>query len=371
MKIAQVAPLTESVPPRLYGGTERVVAVLSDELVRLGHDVTLFASGDSRTRATLAAAWPRALRLDGCEDMMAPHLLMLEQVAKRAHEFDVVHFHLSQFHFSLARRLETPHVTTLHGRLDLAELPALFDEFTDIPVVSISDAQREPLPHANWAATIYHGLPSDVLRFSPRPDGYLAFLGRISPEKGVDRAIAIATRSRCRLKIAAKIDNADRQYFERDIRHLLDHPLVEFIGEIDEKQKAMFLGGATALLFPIDWPEPFGLVMIEAMACGTPVVAFRGGSVEEIIDPGATGYVVDSVDEAVAAVGRIGRLSRRACRTEFERRFSARRMAIDHLRLYEALVADRAELVAGRAGIAADRAPLVSGGNQVMVTGAA
>ena len=342
MRIAQVAPLMESVPPQLYGGTERVVAFLTDALVRLGHDVTLFASGDSRTTARLVPAWPQALRLGGrCDDSLAPHLLMLEEVAARAREFDVLHFHVSQFHFSLARRLPTAHITTLHGRLDIPELPPLYREFNDIPVVSISDAQREPLPDAGWVGTIHHGLPLDLLRFQPRQGRYLAFVGRIAREKRVDRAIAIATACGQPLRIAAKVDPADREYFEREIRHLLDNPLVEFIGEISEDQKSDFLGGATALLFPIDWPEPFGLVMIEALACGVPVVAFRGGSVPEIIDHGETGFIVDTLAEAIEATRHMHRLDRRQCRATFERRFNVTRMAAEYVALYERLIARR------------------------------
>jgi len=342
MRIAQVAPLIESVPPELYGGTERVVAFLTDELVKRGHDVTLFASGDSRTSARLVPAWPRALRLGGpCQDALAPHLLMLEQVAQRAEDFDVLHFHISQFHFSLVRRLPVAHLTTLHGRLDLPELPPLFAEFSDVPVASISDAQRRPLPDAGWIGTVHHGLPLDLLEFHPDPGSYLAFLGRIAPEKRVDRAIAIATACGQPLRIAAKVDPFDRRYFERDIRPLLDHPLVEFIGEISEEQKSDFLGGASALLFPIDWPEPFGLVMIEAMACGVPVVAYRGGSVTEVIDHGVTGFVVDTLGQAIEATRAVARLSRRRCRSVFERRFSVTRMAADYEALYEGLVAAR------------------------------
>ncbi len=339
MRIAQIAPLAESMPPLLYGGTERVVAFLTDELVRLGHDVTLFASADSRTSAQLVPVWPRALRLDArCRDTLAPHVLMLEETVRRAAEFDVIHFHISQFHYPVVRRLSVPHVTTLHGRLDLPELAPLYREFRDIPVVSISDAQRDPVPEAGWVATVHHGLPRDLLPFHPEPGRYLAFLGRISPEKRVDRAIAIAIACRQPLKIAAKVDGDDREYFERDIRHLLDHPLVEFIGEISEEQKGEFLGGATALLFPIDWPEPFGLVMIEALACGVPVVAFRGGSVVEVIDEGLTGFIVDTLDEAVAATRKVHSLDRRACRAAFERRFTATRMAADHVAMYERLI---------------------------------
>ncbi|MCA1651942.1 MAG: glycosyltransferase family 4 protein [Acidobacteria bacterium] len=341
MRIAQIAPLSESVPPKLYGGTERVVSFLTDELVRLGHAVTLFASGDSRTTATLVAVCDEALRLNtSCRDHLAPHVLMLEQVAQRADEFDIIHFHIAQLHFPIARRLRhVAHVTTLHGRLDLDELRPLYHEFTDVPVVSISDAQREPLPDAGWVATIHHGLPPELLTYHPKPGAYLAFLGRISPEKRVDRAIAIAVASGTRLRIAAKVDPADRDYFERDIRPLLANPLVEFIGEIGEGDKGAFLGGAKALLFPIDWPEPFGLVMIEALACGVPIVAFAGGSVREVIDHGVTGYVVDSLDEAIEATRHIANIERRACRAAFERRFTADRMASQYAQLYHQLVA--------------------------------
>ncbi len=342
MRIAQVAPLFESVPPRLYGGTERVVAFLTDELVRLGHDVTLFASGDSETLARLIPVWPNALRLDAsCRDYVAPHVLMVEEVTQRAHEFDVIHFHISQFHLPVVRRLPVAHVTTMHGRLDLPELAPLFAEFQDVPVVSISDAQREPLPEAGWISTIHHGLPLHLLSFNPGPGKYLAFLGRIALEKRVDRAIAIATACGQQLRIAAKVDPADRDYFEHEVRPLLDNPLVEFIGEINEQDKGAFLGQATALLFPIDWPEPFGLVMIEALACGVPVVAFRGGSVPEVIDDGVTGFIVDSLEDAIAATQKVHRLDRRRCREVFERRFTATRMAVDHVALYEHLLERR------------------------------
>ena len=340
MRIAQVAPLTEAVPPQLYGGTERVVAFLTDELVRCGHDVTLFASGDSRTSAHLVASWPRALRLDGACDGLSPHILMLEEVLRRASEFDVIHFHIAQFHFPSARRLAVPHVTTLHGRLDIAQFAPLYREFNDIPVVSISDAQRDPLPDAGWVATVHHGLPENLLAFHREPGHYLAFIGRISPEKRVDRAIEIATACGVPLRIAAKVDPADRTYFESEIRHLLDNPLVEFIGEIGESQKAAFLGGASALLFPIDWPEPFGLVMIEALACGTPVVAFRGGSVVEVIDEGVTGFVVDCMADAIEATRNIQRLNRQQCRATFERRFNVTGMAAEYVAVYERLVAE-------------------------------
>jgi glycosyltransferase involved in cell wall biosynthesis len=340
MRIAQVAPLSESVPPQLYGGTERVVAYLTDELVRQGHDVTLFASGDSRTTAKLVATCPQALRLAGCTDFLAPHLLHVEQVAKRAREFDVIHFHIALLHSPLFRRLQVPHVTTLHGRLDLPELSAFYREYGEMPQVSISDAQRQPIPHARWVGTIHHGLPAGELKFSPRGGEYLAFLGRISPEKRADRAIAIAKACGWRLKIAAKVDPADRDYFEREIRPLLDHPLVEFIGEIGETQKSAFLGGAKALLFPIDWPEPFGLVMIEALACGTPVIAFRGGSVEEILEHGVTAFIVDNLDEAIAATRRVGELSRFTCRRAFDRRFTSAHMAAGYTQLYRRLIGE-------------------------------
>jgi glycosyltransferase involved in cell wall biosynthesis len=338
LRIAQVAPLSESVPPQLYGGTERVVAFLTDELVRQGHAVTLFATADSRTSAKLVPISPTAQRLAGCRDYLAGLVLLIEEVMQRTDEFDVVHFHIAQLHFPMARRLRTPHVTTLHGRLDMPELVPLYREFSDIPVVSISDAQRIPLPEAGWLGTVYHGLPRELLRFYQEPGQYLAFLGRISPEKRVDRAIAIATACGWPLKIAAKVDPADRDYFEQHIRSLLDHPLVEFIGEIGESQKSEFLGRAKALLFPIDWPEPFGLVLIEALACGTPIVAFSGGSVPEILEDGVTGFVVQSLEEAIAATRDIERLDRAACRASFERRFTASRMASDYVRLYEQLI---------------------------------
>jgi glycosyltransferase involved in cell wall biosynthesis len=339
VRIAQVAPLIESVPPRLYGGTERVVAFLTDELVKLGHEVTLFASGDSQTLARLGSVWPQALRLDGtCRDILAPHVLMLEEVTKRALEFDVIHFHIAHFHLPIVRRLPVAHLTTMHGRLDMPELAPLFAEFHDVPVVSISDAQRVPLPEAGWIGTIHHGLPVDLLRFDPGPGQYLAFLGRIAREKRVDRAIAIATACGQPLRIAAKVDPADRDYFEDEIRPLLDNPLVEFIGEITDREKAAFLGQATALLFPIDWPEPFGLVLIEALACGVPVVAFRGGSVPEVIDDGVTGFIVDCLEDAIVATRNIHRLDRKRCREVFEDRFNATRMAREHVALYELLV---------------------------------
>lgn len=347
MRIAEVAPLYESVPPKLYGGTERVVAYLTDELVAQGHDVTLFASGDSHTPATLVPVAPAALRLDpSCRDQLAWHVLMTEMVAARMSAFDIVHFHIAHVHFPLVRRLGMPHVTTMHGRLDMPELVPFFDEFSDMPAISISNAQRAPLPGMNWVETIHHGLPEGLLRFRPGPNDYLAFLGRISPEKRADRAIAIATALGWPLKIAAKVDHADVDYFDDVIRPLLDNPLVQFVGEIGEAEKNDFLGHARALLFPIDWPEPFGLVMIEALACGTPVVAFRGGSVEEILEPGVTGFIVDSMEEAIEATSCIDMIDRRACRRAFERRFTARRMAHQHLATYARVIDEKTEATA-------------------------
>lgn len=336
MRIAQIAPLYESVPPRLYGGTERIVSYLTEELVRNGHDVTLFASGDSVTSAELVPVCERALRLDGnCVDPLAHHIVLMEHVFKRAHEFDILHFHVDYLHFPLSRRQETSHLTTLHGRLDLPDLVPLYREFPDMNLVSVSNAQRRPLPWANWVSTVYHGLPKDLYPINEHPGDYLAFIGRISPEKGVDRAIEIARRSQTRLRIAAKVDRADREYFATVIKPLLDDPLVEYIGEIGEDRKGDLLGNARALLFPIDWPEPFGLAMIEAMACGTPVIAFRRGSVPEVVDNGLTGLIVDDVEGAVRAVDEVTRLSRRTCRRVFEQRFTAARMAREYLALYE------------------------------------
>jgi glycosyltransferase involved in cell wall biosynthesis len=338
MRIAQVAPLTEAVPPKMYGGTERVVAYLTDALVELGHDVTLFASGDSATKATLSSVWPRALRLDpAIKDHFAPMFLQLETVARRAHQFDVIHCHLDYFGFPLLRRLGTPSVTTLHGRLDLPELPPLYRLYGDMPVVSISDSQREPLPEANFVATVLHGLPENLLRRGEGRGGYLAFLGRISPEKAPDAAIRIAQRAGIPLKIAAKVDRVDQEYFKTVVEPLLGQGNVEFIGEIREDQKQAFLGNAAGLIFPIAWCEPFGLVMIEAMACGTPVIAFENGSVPEVLEDGLTGFIVHSEEQAVEAVRRIDRLDRARIRAEFERRFTARRMAQDYLKLYARL----------------------------------
>jgi glycosyltransferase involved in cell wall biosynthesis len=340
MRIAQIAPLTESVPPRLYGGTERVVSFLTEQLVDMGHDVTLFASGDSVTRAELAAVWPTALRFDpDLRDPIAPHLLMLEQVCRRSHEFDVLHCHLDYWPFSLFGRQSTPFLTTLHGRLDLRELRPIYDCFPEVPLVSISDAQRAPLPNANFVATVQHGLPRDLLAPRPVTPEYLAFLGRICPEKRPDRAIRIAREVGLKLKIAAKVDRVDEEYFRTTIRPMLDRRHVEMVGEINDADKADFLSGAIALLVPIDWPEPFGLVMIEAMACGTPVIAFNRGSVPEIIEHGVNGLIVNDMAEAIAAVPKAARMSRATVRRSFERRFTAQRMAEDYLAVYRGLVA--------------------------------
>jgi glycosyltransferase involved in cell wall biosynthesis len=339
MRIAQVAPLTEAVPPTLYGGTERVISWLTEELVALGHDVTLFASGDSVTAAKLQPIWPRALRLDGTvRDANALHMAMIEQIYRRAGEFDVIHFHLDYYPFSLMSRQPTPFMTTLHGRLDLPEHHPTFTTFSSIPVVSISNAQRRPIPKANWIATVPHGLPADALQPQPVQPHYLAFLGRISPEKRVDRAIRIAERCGLPLKIAAKVDPADEDYFKETIQPLLSTPGVEFIGEIGDEQKSDFLSAAIALLVPIDWPEPFGLVMIEAMACGAPVIAFNRGSVAEVVDDGVTGFIVEDETSAAGAVRDVASLSRRTIRRKFEERFTARRMADDYLRLYCKLI---------------------------------
>lgn len=340
MKIAQVAPLYESVPPKYYGGTERVVSYLTEELVGQGHEVTLFASGDSVTSARLAPCADCSLRLDTCcIDPVPHHLLMLERLYAQVEEFDIIHFHIDYLHYPLSRLHDAVHVTTLHGRLDIQDLVPLYLEYRDVPVVSISDAQRRPLSWINWKGTIYHGLPADLLPFYPEGGSYLAFLGRISPEKGLEAAIAIARRSGLKLKVAAKVDKVDMVYYEEQIKPLMDPSFVEYIGEISEEEKGEFLGNACALLFPIDWEEPFGLVLIEAMACGTPVVAFARGSVPEVISDGVSGFMVSEVDEAVRAVARVQELSRAKCRKDFEERFLVTRMAADYLALYRDLLA--------------------------------
>ena len=354
MHIAQVAPLTEAIPPKLYGGTERVVSWLTEELIALGHEVTLFASGDSVTSAQLDAVWPRALRLDGAvRDPNALHMLMLERVYRRAADFDFLHFHLDYYPFSLFSRQPTPFITTLHGRLDLPEHQPVFDAFSAVPVVSISNSQRRPLPQAHWVRTVHHGLPERLLVPKSITPSYFAFLGRIAPEKGVDRAIRIAQHCGVKLKIAAKVDNADREYFDEQIQPMIRSSDVEYIGEINDKEKSEFLSGAIVLLVPIDWPEPFGLVMIEAMACGTPVIAFNRGSVPEVIDDGVTGFIVEDINGAIGAVDRLGQLSREKIRRRFEERFTARRMAQDYLAVYRSL----ASSLAPQLRLVADDAP--------------
>ncbi len=338
MRIAQVSPLFESVPPMLYGGTERVVSYLTEALVADGHEVTLFASADSCTNAHLVPQCDRAIRMDPtCPDGVPQHIRMVDQVFRCADDFDIIHFHIDGFHFPLAARHATPNLTTLHGRLDLPYLRPIFRDFRDLPFVSISNNQRRPMPWLNWAGTVYHGLPTSLYAPNYRPDDYLAFIGRISPEKRPDRAIAIAKQVGLPLKIAAKVDDQDYAYFTNTIRPLLDSSLIEFVGEIGEGDKNKFLAGAQALLFPIDWPEPFGLVMIEAMACGTPVIGYRCGSIPEVIDEGETGMVVSSLDQAVDAVTAIDRISRKHCRKIFESRFAVERMARDYLSIYERL----------------------------------
>ncbi len=344
MKIAQVTPLYEAVPPKLYGGTERVVAHLTDALVDLGHDVTLFASADAETRARLVPVRNQAIRLDPAplKSDLAAHMVMLAEVLKRADDFDVIHFHTDMIHFPFFSRCADKTLTTLHGRLDMKDIGGVYERWSQFGLVSISDDQRRPLPLANWEATVQHGMPSELYDFSSKSDGYLAFLGRISPEKRPDRAIEIATKLNKPLKIAAKVDAADKAYWETTIKPMIDgNPLIEFIGEIGDHQKSAFLGGAEALLFPIDWPEPFGLVMIEAMACGTPVVAFRCGSTPEIIEDGATGYLVDTLEQATAAAARAHLLDREAIRARFDLRFSATAMARRYLDVYGDLLARR------------------------------
>jgi glycosyltransferase involved in cell wall biosynthesis len=335
MKIAQVSPLIESVPPQQYGGIERIVSYLTEGLVAQGHDVTLFASGDSETTAKLIAPCKQALRLSGCQEPLAYHLHMFEELYRRAADFDVIHFHTGNIHFPLTRRLNVPHVTTHHGRLDMREIELLSREFHEIPLVSISNSQRSPIAYANWQGTVYNGLPLDLYRFKAEPKNYLAFLGRISPEKGIDQAISIARHTGYRLKIAAKIDSVDEEYFAKTIQPLLDLPGIEFIGEINDAQKQDFLGNATALLFPINWPEPFGLVMTEAMACGTPVIAYRRGAVPEVMKNNISGFTVNHLHEAINAVEKLQMIDRWKCRRVFEKRFSAQRMTEDYLRIYE------------------------------------
>ena len=339
MRIAQIAPLFEAVPPKLYGGSERVVSWLTEELVAMGHDVTLFASGDSVTTAKLEATWPQALRLDPTIlDWFATYYVMLDHVFKHAHKFDILHFHIDYFPNLLFTHQPVPFLTTLHGRLDLPELGVVYRTFPDVPLVSISNSQRKPIPDANWIGTVYHGITKNQLTPQPVEPSYFAFLGRISPEKGIERAIQIAGACGVKLKVAAKVDKADAEYFKATVEPLLKHAHVEFIGEINDAQKPAFLSGAKATLFAIDWPEPFGLVMIESMACGTPVIAMRRGSVPEVMDDGITGFIVDNVEEAIAACKRIDTLDRAKVRQQFEKRFTSRRMAEDYLALYARLI---------------------------------
>ncbi len=360
MRIAQISPLYESVPPSGYGGTERVVSWLTEELVCQGHHVTLFASGDSFTKARLVAMCPGALRTDPtCVDQLAHHLLMVERLRKQSDEFDIVHFHIDYLHFSQSRQSDINQVTTLHGRLDLPDLVPIYQEFSEMPVISISRAQRKPLPWVNWVGNVYHGLPKELFSFHPVPGKYLAFIGRISPEKRPDRVIEIATAAGIPVKMAAKVDRVDRAYFEEKIKPLMDSPWVEFVGEIGDHDKNDFLGSALACLFPIDWPEPFGLAMIEAMACGTPTIAFRNGSVPEIIEDGVSGFIVDSVKAAVKAVERVGFIDRKSCRAAFESRFTSKRMTHDYLRIYNQMIGHREQSSGGpellRSGVGASQ----------------
>ncbi|MEX0929071.1 MAG: glycosyltransferase family 4 protein [Balneolales bacterium] len=338
MRIAQVSPLYEKVPPKSYGGTERIVSYLTEELVRQGHDVTLFASGDSKTRARLIAPCERSLREMKCQDPLAHHFVEMQMVQDRLDEFDVIHYHIDYLHYPFSRWNKTPGVTTLHWRLDLPDLKELYRVFDDIPVISISNAQRKPQPHINWVSTVYHGFPEHLYTYYPGEGEYLAFIGRLSPVKRVDRAIKIAKRTGIRLKIAGNVNPEDETYFNNHIAWQLDDPLVEFIGEVGDDQKGEFLGKARAMLFPIDWPEPFGMVMVEAMACGTPVIAFNRGSVEEIIHHEKTGFVVETVDEAVEAVRRLGLINRADCRKHYENNFHVSRMAENYLKAYEILI---------------------------------
>ena len=339
MRIAQISPLFEAVPPKLYGGTERVVYSLTEELVAMGHDVTLFASGDSVTSATLAPMRDQALRLDpSVKDWVAIYYRMVEMIYRRKDEFDVLHFHIDYFPLSLFSRQNTPYLTTIHGRLDLPEFVETYSTFANAPFVSISDSQRAPIPNLNWVRTVLHGMPANLLKPLPVKQEYAAFLGRVSPEKGLDQAIQIAGKAGLKLKVAAKVDNADKEYYDTMIKPLIKgNPNVEFIGEINDAQKPAFLSAAHALVFPIRWPEPFGLVMIEAMACGTPVIAFNHGSVPEVIDNGVTGFIVNDIDEAVKALGKVDTLDRAKVRATFDRRFTSRRMAEDYVDLYETL----------------------------------
>ena len=380
MKIAQVSPLFERVPPRAYGGTERIISYLTEELVRRGHDVTLFASGDSLTTARLVSPVREAIRQDaGRQAWLAYYAIQLEQLAESVHTFDIIHFHTEYMHLPLARRLHTPHVTTVHGRLDLPECGPLYRQFPDCPLVSISNSQRTPLPHANWCGTIHHGLPHHMYAFNERPGDHFVFIGRISPEKRVDRAIEIAQQCGRRLYIAAKVDKFDEPYFEARIKPLLRHSTVEYIGEVGDREKCALLESASALLFPVDWPEPFGLVMIEALACGTPVIAYRRGAIPEIVQDGATGFVVNNQEEAIRAAQSIGNIDRRTCRAAFEQRFTVTAMVDNYLRVYHRIARsldDSAmqpglvptQPVSSRAGERSDYRGIDAGTMQAMMT---
>ena len=349
MRIAQIAPLAESCPPKLYGGTERIVHFLTEELVEQGHEVTLFASGDSQTKGDLVQCVPEALRLvDGAQNLVPHHLSMIERIRRRLDDFDIVHFHIDLFHYPSIQQWDTPTITTLHGRLDLPELFGCYETFSHVPLVSISNNQRLPMPPVNWVDTVYHGLPSQLLPYNAEGGDYLVFLGRISPEKRPDRAIEIAVRSGKTLKIAAKIDAVDEEYWNTEIRPMVEaHDGIEYIGEVNEAEKATLLAGAAALLFPIDWPEPFGLVMIEAMSCGTPVIAWKNGSVPEVMDNGVSGRIVESIEEAIAAVDEVVAMDRSTVRECFEQRYTAERMARDYVDIYKRLIAEHS---AGGAG---------------------
>jgi glycosyltransferase involved in cell wall biosynthesis len=341
MKIAQITPLYESVPPKLYGGTERVVAYICDALVELGHDVTLFSAADARTKARLVAVRDQAIRLDAAalKSDVAAHLAMLHEVKRRATYFDILHFHVEMLHFPMFELYAHKCVTTLHGRLDIKDLPLVYERWPSFGLVSVSDRQRRPLSNTNWLATVPHGLPADLYAFNERPTGrYLAFLGRMSPEKGPETAIRLAKRAATPLRIAAKVDSVDQAYFKAVVEPLLDDPLIEFVGEIGDEEKAEFLGNARALLFPIRWPEPFGLVMVEAMACGTPIVAFDCGSVSEVIQQGVNGFIVHSEEQALRAINRVDQLDRHAVRATFDRRFTADSMARAYVDVYASLI---------------------------------
>jgi glycosyltransferase involved in cell wall biosynthesis len=352
MRIAQVAPLYESVPPKFYGGTERVVSWLTEELVSLGHDVTLFASGDSMTTAKLVPVCKESLRLSPESlDHLAQHFVLMEKVLRQKDEFDLIHFHVDYIHYPLSRRERYVHVTTLHGRLDIPDLLPLYDIYGDVPVISISDAQRHPLPHLNWQGTVHHGLPLDNYKFYRSSGKYLAFLGRTSPEKGLDRAIEIAKATGIPLKIAAKVDKNDQEYFETVIEPMLDSKGIEFAGEIGYPEKNEFLGNAAALLFPISWPEPFGIVMIEAMACGTPVIAYPFGSVPEVVADGLSGFIVSDQAAAVEAVRNIHKLDRKKIRKHFEQHFTADRMALDYLKIYERMLSRKKVPLTASSGV--------------------